>query len=87
MQIHACWFHIVYCSLRQKRKHSNDKKSYLSESVEEGLGKAFASSSLCERILATKDLGLVLLNVEAHAQLRDIDFSTMVKASIKTFQH
>lgn len=61
--------------------------SYLSESVQEGLGKAFASSSLCERVLAAKDLGLLMLNLEAHAQLRDVDLSTMVKASVKTFQH
>lgn len=56
--------------------------SYLSEPVKEGLGKAFASSSLCERVLAAEDLGLLMLNMKAHAQLRDVNLSTMVKASI-----
>ena len=60
---------------------------YLSESVEEGLGQSLTSTALSERVLAAKDLGLLMLNLEAHAQFRNVDLCSVIKAGVQTLQH
>lgn len=61
--------------------------SYLSESVKEGLGQSLTPTALSEGVLAAKDLGLLMLNLEAHAQLRNVDLSSVIKAGVQTLQH
>lgn len=60
---------------------------YLSESVKEGFGQSLTSTALSEGVLASKDLGLLLLNLEAHSQFWYEDLCSMIKAGIKTLQH
>ena len=60
---------------------------YLGESVEEGFGQSFASSTLSEGVLAAKDLGLLMLNLEAHAQFRNVDLGSVIEAGVQTLQH
>lgn len=60
---------------------------YLCESVEEGLGKSLAATTLSERILAAEDLGLLVLDLEAHAQFRNINLCSMIEAGVQTLQH
>lgn len=60
---------------------------YLCEPVQERLGQTFATSSLCKRVLAGKDLGLLMLNLEAHAQFRNINLCSVIKAGIQALQH
>ena len=61
--------------------------SYLCESVEEGLGQSFTAPTLSEGILAAEDLGLLVLNLEAHAKLGNIDLCSVIKAGVQTLQH
>ena len=61
--------------------------SYLSESVKEGFGQSLTSTALSEGVLASKYLGLLLLNLEAHSQFWYEDLCSMIKAGIKTLQH
>lgn len=63
------------------------RDAHLSEPVEEGLGQAFATSSLREGVLAAEDLGLLVLDLETHAQFRDVDFCSVVEAGVQTLQH
>lgn len=60
---------------------------YLSESVEKGFGQSFTPTTLSERVLAAKDFGLLMLNLEAHAQLRNVDLCSVIKAGVETLQH
>lgn len=60
---------------------------YLRESVQEGFGKSFTPAALSERILATKNLGLFMLNLEAHAQLGDKDLGSVIEAGVQALQH
>lgn len=60
---------------------------YLSESIEEGFGESLAPTALSEGVLAAKDLGFLMLNLEAHTQLRNVDLCSMIKAGIQTLQH
>lgn len=59
---------------------------YLGESVEEGFGKTFTPTTLSKGVLAGKHLRLFVLNLEAHAQFRYIDLSSVIKAGIQTLQ-
>lgn len=60
---------------------------YLSESVEEGFGQSFTPTALCEGVLATKNLGLLVLNLETHAQFRNVHLCSVIKAGIQTLQY
>lgn len=60
---------------------------HLSKPVEEGLGQAFATASLCEGVLAAKDLGFLMPDLETYAQFRDVDFCSVIEAGVQTLQH
>lgn len=60
---------------------------HLSKPVEKRLRQAFATSSLCEGVLAAEDLGFLMLDLETYAQFGDIDFCSVVEAGIQTLQH
>lgn len=60
---------------------------YLSESVEEGLGQSLTPTALSEGVLAAKDLGLLMLNLEAHAQFGNVDLGSVVEAGVQSLQH
>lgn len=66
--------------------HGNSK-SYLSESVKERPWQAFPPTSLSKRILTPENLCLFMLYLKTHSQLRNIDFSSVVKTSIESFQY
>lgn len=59
----------------------------LSESVEEGFGQPFPATALSEGVLAAKDLGLLVLNLEAHAQFGYVDLCSVIKAGVQTLEH
>lgn len=61
--------------------------SHLGEPVEEGLGQPLATAALREGVLAAEDLGLLVLHVEPHAQLRDEDLRPVVEAGVQPLQH
>lgn len=56
--------------------------SNLSKSVEERFGQSFTSTTLSEWILTAKDLGFLVLNMETHAQFRNVDLSSVIKAGV-----
>ena len=60
---------------------------HLGESVEEGLGQPLPPPPLSEGVLAAEDLGLLRLNLKAHAQLRDVDLCSVVETGVQTLQH
>lgn len=60
---------------------------HLCESVKEGFGKPFTATSLCVWVLTAKDFCLLLLNLEGHAQFRNEDFCSVIKAGVQSFQH
>lgn len=60
---------------------------YLGESVEKGFRQSFTPTTLSEGVLAAKDFGLLMLNLEAHAQLRNVDFCSVIKAGVQALQH
>lgn len=62
------------------------RPAHLSEPVEEGLGEALAAPALGEGVLAAEDLGLLVLHLEAEAQLGDVDLSPVVEAGVQTLQ-
>ncbi len=59
----------------------------LSESVEEGFRQSLTPTALRERVLAPKDLGLLVLDLEAHTQFRNVDLCSVIKAGVQTLQH
>lgn len=65
----------------------NSARIYLCEPVQERLGQPFAAPSLCKRVLAGKDLGLLMLDVEAHAQFRNVNLCSVIKAGVQALQH
>lgn len=71
----------------KKKKQKPLIRSYLSESVEEGFGQPLTPPTLSERVLASKDLRLVMLYLKAHGQFWNVDLCSVIKAGIKTFQH
>lgn len=66
---------------------SNGTRTYLREPVQEGLGQPFAAPSLRERVLAGKDLGLLVLDLEAHGQFGDVNLGPVIKAGVQALQH
>lgn len=60
---------------------------HLSKPVEKGFRQTFATSSLREGVLAAKDLGFLMLDLETYAQFRDEDFCSVVEAGVQTLQH
>ena len=64
-----------------------EASTHLGEPVEEWFWEALATSALCEGILTAKDLGLLVLHLETHAQLWDVDLCSMVEAGVQSFQH
>jgi len=62
-------------------------RPYLGKSVEETSRQAFPSSSLFQRILTSKYLHLLMVDMERLAQFWYIDLSAVIKACVETFQH
>lgn len=60
---------------------------HLSKPVQERPGQAFTPSSLCKRVLTAEDLSFLVLDLKTYAQLGDVDFSSVVEASIQTLEH
>ena len=52
---------------------AGSRLQYLSEPVEEGFGESLSPPSLDEGVLAAEDLGLLVLHLEGHPQLWNID--------------
>lgn len=78
-------------NFKKKSKHRSKQRpsvgSYLSESVEEGFGQPLTPATLSERVLASKDLRLVMLYLKAHGQFWNVDLCSVIEAGIQAFQH